>query len=61
VHELPRIGRGQKTPLPEGAAITVEPGVYLEGYGGVRIEDVVIVRKGAGEVLTPTTKQLLEL
>ena len=61
VHELPRIGRGQKTLLPEGAAITVEPGVYLEGYGGVRIEDVVIVRKGAGEVLTPTTKELIEL
>jgi Xaa-Pro aminopeptidase len=61
VHEPPRIGRGQTTPLPEGAAITVEPGVYLEGYGGVRIEDVVIVRKGSGEVLTPTSKELMEL
>jgi len=61
VHELPRIARGQKTPLPQGATITVEPGVYLEGYGGVRIEDVVVVRKGGHEVLTPTPKQLLEL
>jgi len=61
VHELPRVSRGQKAPLPEGAAITIEPGVYLEGYGGVRIEDIVIVRKGSGDVLTPTSKELMEL
>ena len=61
VHELPRVSRGQKTPLVERAVITVEPGVYLEGYGGVRIEDVVVVRKGGGEVLTPTSKELIEL
>jgi Xaa-Pro aminopeptidase len=61
VHELPRIGRGQTTPLPEGAAITIEPGVYLKGYGGVRIEDVVVVRKGGAELLTPTSKELMEL
>jgi Xaa-Pro aminopeptidase len=61
VHELPRVSRGQTAPLLENAVITVEPGVYLEGYGGVRIEDVVVVRKGAGEVLTPTSRELLEL
>ena len=61
VHELPRIGRGQAAPLPEGATITIEPGVYLEGYGGVRIEDVVVVRKTGAEVLTPTSKELMEL
>ena len=61
VHELPRIGRGQATPLPEGATITIEPGVYLEGFGGVRIEDVVVVRKGGAELLTPTSKELMEL
>lgn len=61
VHELPRIARGQATPLPEGATITIEPGVYLEGYGGVRIEDVVVVRKGGAELLTPTSKELMEL
>jgi Xaa-Pro aminopeptidase len=61
VHELPRVGRGQTMPLPAGAVVTVEPGVYIEGYGGVRIEDVVVVRRGAGEVLTPTTKELIEL
>jgi len=61
VHELPRIAMGQRSPLPEGAVITVEPGVYIPGFGGVRIEDVVVVRKGRGEVLTPTSKELTEL
>jgi Xaa-Pro aminopeptidase len=61
VHELPRIGRGQTAPLQEGATITIEPGVYMEGYGGVRIEDVVVVRKGGAELLTPTSKDLIEL
>jgi Xaa-Pro aminopeptidase len=61
VHELPRIGRNQATPLPEGATITIEPGVYLEGYGGVRIEDVVVVRNRGAELLTPTSKELMEL
>jgi Xaa-Pro aminopeptidase len=61
VHELPRIGKGQTAPLPEAATITIEPGVYMEGYGGVRIEDVVVVRKGGAELLTPTSKDLMEL
>jgi Xaa-Pro aminopeptidase len=61
IHEPPRIGRGQAAPLPEGAVVTVEPGVYVPGYGGVRIEDVVLVRKERGEVLTKTTKELTEL
>jgi len=61
VHELPRIARGQSALLPEGATITIEPGVYLKGYGGVRIEDVVVVRKGGAELLTPTPKELVEL
>jgi Xaa-Pro aminopeptidase len=61
VHELPRIGRGQTAPLQEGATITIEPGVYMKGSGGVRIEDVVVVRKGGAELLTPTSKDLIEL
>ena len=61
IHEPPRIGRDQTALLPEGAVVTVEPGVYVPGYGGVRIEDVVWVRKERGEVLTKTSKELTEL
>jgi Xaa-Pro aminopeptidase len=61
IHELPRIGKKQRTLLPERAVITVEPGVYVPGFGGVRIEDVVVVRKNGPEVLTRTPKELTVL
>ncbi len=60
IHEAPRIGRKSKTVLQAGFAITVEPGVYFEGYGGIRIEDTVIVTPTGCDVLTPTSKELLE-
>jgi len=41
-----------------GKAITIERGIYLEGFGGVRIEDTVIVTRGGCEVLGPTPKEL---
>ncbi len=61
VHENPRVAAKQSAVLEEGMAITIEPGAYIPGVGGVRIEDVVIVRKNHGEVLTQTAKSLLEL
>jgi len=45
VHELPYVSASNKEPLPENSVITVEPGIYIEGIGGVRIEDTVAVKK----------------
>ena len=58
VHEAPRLGRNDKTVLEAGMVITIEPGAYLEGFGGVRIEDMVLVTTRGCEVLTPTSKDL---
>jgi Xaa-Pro aminopeptidase len=58
IHEPPRIGKRDKTRLKAGMVITIEPGAYMEGFGGVRIEDTVLVTKSGCEVLTPTPKEL---
>jgi Xaa-Pro aminopeptidase len=65
VHEAPMIGYGSAGKLESRVSVTVEPGVYLPGRGGVRIEDVLIVgagtADGAAKILTRTTKELLAL
>ncbi len=61
IHEPPRIGAGQKTRLQPGMVITIEPGIYLEGQFGIRIEDMVAVTRTGGQVLTPSPKALIEL
>jgi len=61
IHEAPRIAAGQTEVLRPGMVITVEPGVYLPGKGGVRIEDMVVVTEQGCEVLTPTTKDLITI
>ncbi len=61
IHERPRIGRKERTILEPGMVITVEPGVYEEGLGGIRIEDTVVVTAQGCEVLTPTGKELVVL
>jgi Xaa-Pro aminopeptidase len=61
VHEMPRLGRGQKTLLRAGNVITLEPGVYVEGVGGIRVEDDVLVLPRGAETLTTATRDFLEL
>ena len=59
VHEEPRVAKTATGELRAGNAVTVEPGVYLPGRLGVRIEDLVVVTDGAPEVLTGFPKELL--
>ncbi len=61
IHESPRIGAGQAMRLTAGMVITIEPGIYIPGQFGLRIEDMVAVTRTGGEVLTPAPKALIEL
>ncbi len=56
IHERPRLGKGETTCLRSGSVITVEPGVYLEGFGGIRIEDTVLVGPDGPDIRTPASK-----
>jgi len=61
VHEDPRLAQESTSVLEAGNVVTVEPGIYLSGLGGIRIEDLVIVRDGEPEVLTTFPKGLRAL
>jgi Xaa-Pro aminopeptidase len=61
IHEQPRVAAGQTTELEPGMVITIEPGIYLPGRFGIRIEDMVAVTRTGGQVLTPVTKGWIEL
>jgi Xaa-Pro aminopeptidase len=58
VHEKPGVGRLSEDVLVPGMVFTVEPGIYLPGWGGVRIEDIVVMREDGVEVLTQASKEL---
>jgi Xaa-Pro aminopeptidase len=61
IHEAPRLGRGQGTRIDVGSVVTIEPGVYIEGVGGIRIEDDAWVTPSGSELLTTLGRDLLEL
>jgi Xaa-Pro aminopeptidase len=58
VHELPRIARGREGRIREGMVFTIEPGIYVPGLGGVRIEDMVAVGRRGAELLTSLPRGL---
>ncbi len=61
VHEEPRVAKGQKQHLVPGNVVTIEPGVYVAGTGGIRIEDDVAVHPNSTEVLTRVPRDFIEL
>jgi Xaa-Pro aminopeptidase len=61
IHESPRVGRNQKPEIRAGNVVTLEPGIYVEGVGGIRLEDEVAVHADNTEVLTTAPRALLEL
>jgi Xaa-Pro aminopeptidase len=56
VHEAPRLGRGSTDVLADGMVMTIEPGIYISGWGGVRIEDLAVMENGRLRVLTRAPK-----
>lgn len=61
VHEAPRLAKTVEAPLGQGAVVTIEPGIYKPGWGGVRIEDDVHLAATGPELLTDFTRELLEV
>ena len=61
IHEDPRLARGQERLLETGNVVTLEPGVYIEGVGGIRIEDDAVVTPHGAEILTTAPREFLEL
>jgi Xaa-Pro aminopeptidase len=61
IHEAPRVAAGQNDLLRPGMVITIEPGVYVPGKWGVRIEDTVVVTEKGCEILTACSKDLISV
>jgi Xaa-Pro aminopeptidase len=61
IHEKPRLGKTGGAVLLENSVVTIEPGIYIPGVGGVRIEDMVVLKKDGAQALTHSTRKLIEL
>jgi Xaa-Pro aminopeptidase len=61
IHEGPRLGARSEEMLEAGMVVTVEPGIYLAGQAGIRIEDTVLVTQAGAEILTPVSKEIMVL
>ena len=61
VHEIPFMGPGSDEILKENNVVTIEPGIYIPNWGGVRIEDQILIKKDVNEILTNSVRELLEL
>jgi Xaa-Pro aminopeptidase len=56
IHEAPRVARLSKDDLKDGMVVTIEPGIYLTGWGGVRIEDMAVLQDGKARIMTHAPK-----
>lgn len=61
VHDHPALGQASTVVLEENMVVTVEPGIYIKGFGGVRIEDDIVVKKNGAEDLTTATREFIEV
>jgi Xaa-Pro aminopeptidase len=61
IHEAPGLSMRSQQVLQTGMVVTIEPGIYIAGWGGVRIEDDILIRPGKAQVITTSDRRLLEL
>ena len=61
IHEAPSVSFRSEAVLPEGCVVTLEPGIYLEGRFGIRIEDIVALRPGGSELITDLPRDLVRI
>ncbi|MCL2183683.1 MAG: aminopeptidase P family protein [Chitinispirillia bacterium] len=61
IHEKPRVNKINNAPMPKNCVVTIEPGIYIPNVGGVRIEDMALLKKDGAEILTHSTRKLTEL